>query len=515
MVLGSIDPLVLKTFQETAGLLDFTRCVRPDGSAYGTAGRCRKGVESPLKEQIAQTRSLYKDLKDLRAQKLPSGEEEWRAEEIEKRIYKVRKEALEKAQNFGKKGETALKEFEKASFEGYASALPKDRLENEIGRYTYDLNTYLGDKAEKGRVKDLEKKIRILISNIPNLTEKENALYELDLRVGKVKPSRPGTLNTTIKAGKAFLRRHEEGLKSAASILRKANFLEERLREESKRLQEEKPPGWIKQKLRVSSSIMKLAQRRGNAEQRLRAKMEGIRKELLQTNLSDAEINRLVGRVTLSSKGRSKKESRELEENTKSQLEEFARLFNGKGLTLVQDGSERRRQLSFMTLNPTVRAFAYGESGTVVTSGIKATLFHEVGHVVEAQRRWLADYSILWRDTRAFSREKAEASPQTRNLLSNGISSAVPVANKSQSGRAVPLYALDDLPPLKGKGYKKYEVAVVDTFVNPYIGKVYSDKLTEVVSMTVEHFSEPYLMAHLYKSHPDLFTIGVGLATTP
>lgn len=26
-------------------MLDFTRCVRPDGSAYGTSGRCRKGVE--------------------------------------------------------------------------------------------------------------------------------------------------------------------------------------------------------------------------------------------------------------------------------------------------------------------------------------------------------------------------------------------------------------------------------------------------------------------------------------
>lgn len=30
--------------------LDFTRCVRPDGSAYGTAGTCRKGVEEELKK---------------------------------------------------------------------------------------------------------------------------------------------------------------------------------------------------------------------------------------------------------------------------------------------------------------------------------------------------------------------------------------------------------------------------------------------------------------------------------
>lgn len=34
--------------------LDFTRCVRPDGSSYGTAGKCRKGVERPREEQEEQ-----------------------------------------------------------------------------------------------------------------------------------------------------------------------------------------------------------------------------------------------------------------------------------------------------------------------------------------------------------------------------------------------------------------------------------------------------------------------------
>lgn len=36
---GSIDPKVISE------VLDFTRCQRPDGSTYGTAGQCRKGVE--------------------------------------------------------------------------------------------------------------------------------------------------------------------------------------------------------------------------------------------------------------------------------------------------------------------------------------------------------------------------------------------------------------------------------------------------------------------------------------
>jgi hypothetical protein len=35
-------------------LYDFTRCVRPNGSAYGTSGTCRKGVERPEEESLAQ-----------------------------------------------------------------------------------------------------------------------------------------------------------------------------------------------------------------------------------------------------------------------------------------------------------------------------------------------------------------------------------------------------------------------------------------------------------------------------
>ena len=35
------------------GLLDFTRCVRPDGTAYGTRGKCRKGAEKEKEQQVS------------------------------------------------------------------------------------------------------------------------------------------------------------------------------------------------------------------------------------------------------------------------------------------------------------------------------------------------------------------------------------------------------------------------------------------------------------------------------
>jgi len=51
-------------------IYDFTRCVRPDGSAYGTGYKCRKGVEqakedkiigNPNKEKIEKARTTYTD----------------------------------------------------------------------------------------------------------------------------------------------------------------------------------------------------------------------------------------------------------------------------------------------------------------------------------------------------------------------------------------------------------------------------------------------------------------------
>lgn len=46
---GSFSPSALD-------VLDFTRCVRPDGTHYGTAGKCRKGTEDPYTdwEQLAK-----------------------------------------------------------------------------------------------------------------------------------------------------------------------------------------------------------------------------------------------------------------------------------------------------------------------------------------------------------------------------------------------------------------------------------------------------------------------------
>lgn len=515
MKTGSIRPEVIANISREVSVLDFRRCVRSNGTAYGTAGECRKGVESPLKEQISRITSLHKSLKKLRSQKLPWGEEKWRAEEIESDIHKTRKEALEKAKELGAKGAKALKDFNDADFRGIASTLSEGELNEKISIEVYDYITYKGDKNEKERVKEIVQRLKILISNLPKEQERAEELYRLDVLTGKVKLPRPGTLTQTLKSGKDFLKKDLEGLKSSASILRRASLLEVELRERSKREEEEKKPGWIRRKLEISSSIMKLAQRRGNAEQRLNAKMAGIRERLLKTKLSEEEVERLVSRVLMTKEGKSKVPSGELLTETRGQLREFVRLFNGKGLVAVSDGEQNRAQLSRLIINPEKRAFAYADTGFISSNGSKQTLFHEVGHIVEGQRKWLSDFSIKWRDTKAFSQGKISKDTNAQILVGGKSSPAIsPVSSKTQSGRSAPIYALDDMLPLKGKGYSKDEVAVVDTFVSPYMGKVYKERFTEVVSMTVEHFAEPYLMSHLFKHHPDLFVLGVGLASS-
>jgi hypothetical protein len=45
---------------------NFTRCVRPDGTAYGTSGRCRKGVDRSEEEQEEQAYEKKEFIKFLR-----------------------------------------------------------------------------------------------------------------------------------------------------------------------------------------------------------------------------------------------------------------------------------------------------------------------------------------------------------------------------------------------------------------------------------------------------------------
>jgi hypothetical protein len=73
-MLGSFNEEALEKYAEKAaeragvsfsegGLYDFTRCVRPDGSSYGTGGKCRKGTEGEKEEvkKVAKEKTPKKE----------------------------------------------------------------------------------------------------------------------------------------------------------------------------------------------------------------------------------------------------------------------------------------------------------------------------------------------------------------------------------------------------------------------------------------------------------------------
>ena len=65
---GNFSPDAIEAFTKAVGeenfsemLFDFTRCERPDGSVYGTSGRCRKGTDAgPKEDDMAHAVKLRK-----------------------------------------------------------------------------------------------------------------------------------------------------------------------------------------------------------------------------------------------------------------------------------------------------------------------------------------------------------------------------------------------------------------------------------------------------------------------
>lgn len=71
---------------------------------------------------------------------------------------------------------------------------------------------------------------------------------------------------------------------------------------------------------------------------------------------------------------------------------------------------------------------------------------------------------------------------------------------------------LNKLVP-EGK-YKDDEVALEDTFVDPYVGKVYPDLASEVLSMGLEHFASEKLLTRLYTQDPEHVFLTLGAIKT-
>jgi hypothetical protein len=117
------------------------------------------------------------------------------------------------------------------------------------------------------------------------------------------------------------------------------------------------------------------------------------------------------------------------------------------------------------------RAFA-SEDGLVMWNGGdgKNTVYHEFAHHVEFSNSQLKAAAGQWRDNKA-------ESPDLRPM-------AVLTANDR---------------------YARTEVGVKDNYIDPYVGKVYKDGSTEVVSVGLEHFADTKRMVTLRLNAADHF----------
>lgn len=123
------------------------------------------------------------------------------------------------------------------------------------------------------------------------------------------------------------------------------------------------------------------------------------------------------------------------------------------------------------------RAFANKERGfiNVGKSENKAVIFHEVGHHLE------------------YSNPDIQAS-------------AAQFLQKRSTGQTQTLRKITG-----DKAYKPDEVAIVDNFIDPYVGKIYKSGSTEVISMGLERFSTPEAMKTFRDKDPEHFHYILGV----
>lgn len=369
------------------------------------------------------------------------------------------------------------------------SRVPKDKVQElalEIRRkkknnedYSQDWNKLLGiiDSLEGGAKRDAKIKANAALGKRLRITVNHTAESRTESQ----------------RAGKKLLDKYQP-MKRAAEL---ADRYEALFNSVAQKLNENLSPDQLE---KVKEKLREINAKRGRIENRLVEIMGSFRARLLDTNLTDKQVKDLVSRVWTPNTS----------ETTRSHMEEFIRLFNGRGFIDVEgvSGGKSVRSVS----ETTERAHANSLRGIVKTNGDKTTTFHELAHIVEGQRPWLAMYAVGWRSERAYEM------PEVRQTIRNQYAAPVGYQN-SPRGTSLPILRLKDIIP--GHPYRDDEIAVVGDFMHPYMGKVYApnpgrrQNNTEVWSMAMEKFASPEQMATLYRKHPELFEVIVGLAISP
>lgn len=481
-------------------------------------------ANKPLMEYAKELRSLYRDIKIIKESGLPSGEQDWRISALRAKIDELRTAhglkviANPNLEQSGRDTKAMVKLEDKLKL----GSLTRKELEGKaVGAVVALAYAHLKpDFKDPVSREEREKEAVAYVKALPKGNGKDRLQHQLDLVSGKERALSIGSLRETQAEGKKIMDSHRERLNSAVSILRKRDILIKELEQRIKDTRGDRSLG-LREAVQMRASLRTILQRVNNrgddAELRALRAMNQIREEMLKTNLSKGDVERILGRIKFYDGGF--KVNGPEAAAIKDHIREFARMFNGKGLMEVANDGFYGGVLHSITLSPD-RAYARLAHMQLGSNGVgKYVTFHELGHIVESSRDWLSAHTAKWRDDKAYTAaqvRKTKPGDETREMLSRPTGRLISKAtiHTAESGKEIPLYKLRDMPTNQNRGYKEDEVVAVDRFITPYMGKVYNSGSTEVLSIGIEKFSDMDSMLSLYKKHPDLFEFIVGMSQT-
>ena len=160
---------------------------------------------------------------------------------------------------------------------------------------------------------------------------------------------------------------------------------------------------------------------------------------------------------------------------------------------------------------------------------LRNSLFHEMTHTVEVQNPMLSSYAQDWQRTKAWTTKKvnqmADDFPAWRKIVDAQLDIDNRTTLRLRNGKPVfDREALGQgslLTAVKGRKVNPQnlgEVAYVNRYMTEYMGKFYAGtSSTEVWTVAIQEFYEETgaAMNNVYRYHPDLYEMIVGLSATP
>jgi hypothetical protein len=193
--------------------------------------------------------------------------------------------------------------------------------------------------------------------------------------------------------------------------------------------------------------------------------MKGLRQELLDSGLSKEKASKLVDNLDMSVL--SKKKQVEI----KASATEFLQITNGRGSAWLKGFNYEGDRADANMLTNTIN----------VGDASKETIFHEMAHFAETET-W--DIRIHKLNLGDIDKKHMDIEKRFKRWI-----------RKRATGEQQLLYP----------GYSN-EKAYPDNFINPYVGKTYSNS-TEVLSMGLQHFETPESMLKLWNADKEHFKL--------